>query len=131
MMSGAAGGETMYRIEDTTLITEQGSITFETPIREVVEIKGILVVRLALMRRADDVNNVYGVKDGAIIWRVQPLTEFNPVLLDPVYPQWTPFTGIEVYDEDPDFIFGVAFDGFAYLIDPADGKIIKCVCWVK
>lgn len=121
----------MYQIEDNILTTQQGALVFAMPIWRVIEIRGILVVLLKVEGRADDVNNVYGVKDGAIIWRVQPLTEFDPRLLHSGGPLWEPFTMIKVYKDEPEFIYGVTFGGFAYLINPVDGKIVRFVCWMK
>ena len=96
------------RYINNILNTNNKIIEFEHSIEKIIEIDDILVVLLDLDPLNDDIiNNVYGVKDGSIIWQVEDarnifvdspisysytlarLTENNTILL-------TDFNGIEV-----------------------------------
>ena len=126
----------MYRIEENHLITEPGVISFQLPIAHVMEIRGILVVILKIKLHADNLDNLFGVKDGKIIWRVQSQLEFKPyVWSGPSIPlgesKGNPYSGIDIYDKDPSLIIATEACGFRYLIDPTNGEIVGEESWVK
>ena len=126
----------MYRIEENQLVTEQGVISFQLPIAHVMEIRGILVVILKIKLHADNLDNLFGVKDGKIIWRVQPQYEFNPFVWSGAFTpvgesKGNPYGGIDIYKKDPSLIIAADTCGFRYLIDPATGKIVGEESWVK
>ena len=126
----------MYRIEENQLVTEQGVISFQLPIAHVLEIRGILVVVLKIKLNADNLDNVFGVKDSKIIWRVQPQLEFKPYIWSGAFTplgesKGNPYSDIDIYKKDPSLIIAVDACGFRYLIDPATGKIVGEESWVK
>lgn len=121
----------MHRIEGCFLVTDQGTIPFSSPIAEAIEIRGVTVVRLELYNTAMDIRNVYGIANGQILWQIQELTDYNPLLIDPLLSQWEPYTGIEVYDKNSALLLGTSCGGFRYLIDPMSGKIVGEESWVK
>lgn len=65
----------MFQINDTMLITDGGILYFSNPIDEVLEVGETIVVRLEIMGQGADINNIYGVKGGHIIWQVQDMRE--------------------------------------------------------
>ena len=126
----------MYQIKENQLITEQGIVQFPHSIYSAMEIKGVIVVILACWSEPDDLDNMYGVKDGKIIWRVQPQLEFKPYIWSgPFTPlgesKANPYSDIDIYKKDPSLIIAVDACGFRYLIDPATGKIVGEESWVK
>ena len=59
----------MYQIQENRLLTEFGAVEFRNRIKKVIEWRNIIIVRLEIMGDAEDNDNVYGVKDGKILWR--------------------------------------------------------------
>ena len=126
----------MFRIDEKRLITDQGTVQFPQFIYNAIEIKGVIAVVLTRWTEPDDLDNVFGVKDSKIIWRVQPQLEFKPYIWSgPFTPlgesKGNPYCGIDIYKKDPSLIIAVDADGFRYLIDPATGKIVGEESWVK
>ena len=126
----------MYQIQENRLLTEFGAVDFRNRIKKVIEWRNIIIVRLEIMGDAEDNDNVYGVKDGKILWRVQPQYEFKPYIWSAGFTplgqsKGNPYGGIDIYSKDPAFIIATDVAGFRYLIDPATGKIVGEESWVK
>ena len=110
------------------LIIDGREVRFKYNIRQVVEFDNAVVVRLEVKARDDDINNVYGVKDGKIAWRVQDMLEYNPDYA-PFMPN--PYTYIKVYEKDPGVVLAGTIQGFTFLINPNNGRIIGTESWEK
>ena len=115
-------------IEGNILRVGDKSIEFQHEIKTIIEIGDYIIVRLLVDGKKDDYNNIYGVKDEKIDWRVQDMLEYNencaPFLPDP-------YIGIRVYDKDESLIIATTFGGFRMLIDPQTGKIVGEESWVR
>ena len=126
----------MYQVHENCLVTEHGAVKFRNRIKKVIEWRDIIIVRLEIMGNIEDNDNVYGVKDGKIIWRVQPQYEFKPYIWSAGFTplgqsKGNPYGGIDIYSKDPALIIATDVAGFRYLIDPATGKIVGEESWVK
>ena len=126
----------MFRIDEKRLITDQGTDQFPQFIYNAIEIKGVIAVVLTRWTEPDDLDNVFGVKDSKIIWRVQPQLEFKPYIWSGAFTplgesKGNPYSDIDIYKKDPSLIIAVDACGFRYLIDPATGKIVGEESWVK
>ena len=126
----------MYQVHENCLVTEHGAVEFRNRIKKVLEWRDIVIVRLEIMGDTEDNDNVYGIKDGKIIWRVQPQYEFKPYIWSGAFTplgesKGNPYCGIDIYKKDPSLIIAVDACGFRYLIDPATGKIVGEESWVK
>ena len=121
----------MYRVEGCLLETEYGAITFATPVRQVIEVKGVLIVRLGLMGREDDINNVYGVQNGQIKWRIQDKRLYNPNYADPLLPQWDPYVLCRPFEDDKTLFLGTTFHGECFRIDSRTGLIVGYEGWFR
>ena len=121
----------MYQVHENCLVTEHGAVEFRNRIKKVIKWRDIVIVRLEIMGDVEDNNNVYGVKDGKIIWRIQEQAEFNPLVNLPLLPQFRPYGDIDIYKKDRNLIIATDVTGFRYLIDPATGKIVGEESWVK
>jgi len=115
-------------IEDNLLIIDGVQVCLSYKIKEFVRFNNVIVVRLEVAARDDDINNIYGVIDGKIAWRVQDMLEFNPDYA-PFMPN--PYTYIEVYEKNPEVLLASTFRGFRFLINPHNGKIVGTESWVK
>ncbi len=73
-------------------------------------------------------NRIYGIRDGKIVWQVQDMLEYNPDYA-PFMPN--PYTYIKVYDKDPGVVLATSGEGFRFLINPNNGRIIGTESWVK
>ncbi|MBP1758907.1 MAG: hypothetical protein H6Q61_1156 [Firmicutes bacterium] len=113
---------------DNILMIDGVEILFKYKITKFAEINNVVVVRLEMRSRDDDINNIYGVIDGKIAWRVQDMLEFNPDYA-PFAPN--PYTGIRIYDKNPELIIATSWGGFRFLINPNNGKIVGTESWVK
>ena len=126
----------MYQVHENCLVTEHGAVEFRNRIKKVLEWRDIVIVRLEIMGDTEDNDNVYGIKDGKIIWRVQPQYEFKPYIWSAGFTplgqsKGNPYGGIDIYSKDPALIIATDVAGFRYLIDPATGKIVGEESWVK
>ncbi len=65
------------------LIIDGTEVHFKYNIRQALEFDNAVVVWLEVKARDDDINNVYGVIDGKIAWRVQDMLEYNPTSISP------------------------------------------------
>jgi len=113
---------------DNILVIDGVEIPFKYKITKFIEINNVVAVRLEVRRRTDDINNIYGVIDGKIAWRVQSMQEYNSA-----YDlSWhDPYTRIDVYDKNPELIIATTFGGYRFLINPHNGKIVGKESWVK
>lgn len=115
-------------ILNNVLIVDGVEVRLKYNIREYAQIDNVVAVRLEMRARDDDINNIYGVIDGKIAWRVQDILEYNenyaPFLPDP-------YTWIEIYDENPALFIATTFGGFRFLIDPKTGRIVGRESTVK
>ncbi len=118
----------MNIIEGNILKIDGCAIEFKYDIREFVTIGAYTTVRLAITIRDDYTNNIYGVKDGKIVWRVQDMLEYDENYA-PFAPD--PYAGIRVYNRDESLIIATTGYGFRVLIDPITGKIVGKESWVK
>lgn len=114
--------------EGNRLVIDGIEIKFRFEIREYLEYNDFVVVRLAMRTDKDSENNIYGVIDGEIAWRVQDMLEYNKNCA-PFIPD--PYVGIDVYDKDKKLVIATTFAGFRYLINPNNGRIIGEESWVK
>lgn len=121
----------MFRYEDCTLVTEYGAVSFETPIRQAIEIGGVFIVCLGLMGREDDLNNIYGVKDGEIVWRVQDQRMYNPDFADPHLSPRALYGLIGPLENGSNLFFGTTGYGDCFRIDSQTGKIVGYEGWFK
>ncbi len=115
-------------IEDNVLIVDDIKVHLKYKIKKFVQLRDVIVVRLEIAARDDDINNIYGVIDGRVAWRVQDMLEFNPDYA-PFVPD--PYTGIRIYDKNPELIIATSGGGFRFLINPHNGKIVGTESWVK
>ena len=124
------GGREMKNISiaDNVLVIDGVEVHLKYKIKEFVEIKNVVAVRLEVAARDDDINSIYGVIDGKIAWRVQDMLEYNPDYA-PFLPN--PYTYIEVYEKDPEVILASSFRGFRFLINPNNGKIVGTESWER
>ena len=113
---------------ENRLIIDGLEVRFRYNIKQFVEFDNAVVVRLEMKARDDDINNVYGVVDGKIAWRVQDMLEYDKNCA-PFVPD--PYTGIRVYEKDRNIIVATTFQGFRFLINPHNGRIIGTESWVK
>ena len=113
---------------DNILVIDGVEIPFKYKITKFIEINNVVAVRLEVRRRTDDINNIYGVIDGKIAWRVQDMLEFNPDYA-PFMPN--PYTYIEIYEKDPELLLATSWGGVRFLINPHNGKIVGTESWVK
>ena len=95
---------------DNVLVIDGVEIPFQYKITKFVQINNVVVVRLEMRSRADDINNIYGVIDSKIASRVQDMLEFNPDYA-PFVPN--PYTYIEIYEKDPELILATSWGGVA------------------
>ena len=121
----------MHEVQDRFLVTEQGTISFAKPIRQAIEINGVIIVRLGLVGRADSGDNVYGVENGQIIWRVQDKVLYNPNYADPNLPQQDPYTLIGPLEGSDNLFWGTTGYGDCFRIDSQTGKIVGYKGWFK
>ncbi|MEG1995866.1 MAG: hypothetical protein RR255_05600 [Bacilli bacterium] len=115
-------------INDNRLIIDGFEVLFKHEIKEFVEIGEVVVVRLGIKCRDDDINNIYGVIDGKIAWRVQDMLEYN-INCKPFLPD--PYTAISIYKKDPGLIIANTSEGYRMLINPTNGKIVGEESWTK
>ena len=115
-------------IDNGVLVIDGKRIKSKYDVTHYVVIGEVVVVRLKCEGRKDDINNVYGVKDGKIAWRVQDMLEYNPDYA-PFMPN--PYTYIKVYEKDPGIVLAGTFQGFTFLINPNNGRIIGTESWEK
>ena len=113
---------------DNILMIDGVEILFKYKVTKFVEINNVVVIRLEMRSRADDINNIYGVIDGKIAWRVQDQLEFNPEYTI-FFPD--PYVMIRIYDKNPELIIATTFGGYRFLINPNNGKIVGTESWVK
>ena len=121
----------MYQINNNRLLVNGNVLTFDREIIKAIELNGIVAVLIGFRGLIEENNNVYGVKDGKIIWRIQEQAEFNPLVNLPLLPQFRPYGDIDIYQKDRNLIIATDGTGFRYLIDPATGKIVGEESWVK
>lgn len=97
-------------------------------VTEFVVVKAVVVARLECKHREDDKNNIYGIINGRVAWRVQDMLEYDPDLK-----LFMPnsYTYIEKYDKDAGLILATTFQGFRFLINPHNWRIIGTESWVK
>lgn len=122
----------MYIIENNAIQVDEKNFKFSKMIKHAVELKGVVVVRLELMGVNDDINNLYGIKDGAVIWQVQDTRAYDP---NPIrnHPRFAhdPYSGVGVYDKNPELLIATSVQGYRYLINPENGQIVGEESWVK
>ena len=110
------------------LVINDIEVHLKYKIKEFIQINNVVIVRLKVACRDDDVNNIYGIINGKIAWRVQDMMEYN-VNCEPFVPD--PYSGIDVYEKDPNLIVGTTSYGFRMLINPLHGKIVGEDGWTK
>lgn len=115
-------------IENGVLVIDGKVIKLKYEVTHYTVIDDVVVVRLRCAARDDDINNIYGIKDGKIAWRVQDMLEYDKNCA-PFMPD--PYTGISAYDKDRSIIIATTSEGFRFLINPNNGRIIGTESWVK
>ncbi len=102
--------EMSYKIEGKILITEQGKIEFPDEITKVLPCDDVLAVTIKITPESPTSKNLYGVKDGKIIWRADSI-----------------ILGGGTYDISrfEDGILKVWIYDYTVHIDPATGKILE------
>ena len=103
-------------------------IEFEEEIERTVDMGTVVVVLTIPQRGYMTDNRIYGIKDGKIAWRVQDMLEYDKNCA-PFMPD--PYTGIRVYDKDKSIVIATTSEGFRFLINPNNGRIIGTESWVK
>lgn len=105
-----------YTIHGNDIIHENGSsVHFEFPIKELVDVEGILVVVLAIPPKIIYQNNGFAVKDGKLLWQVES---------DPRIPPSARNLYIGVAAEKGELFF-VNYLGYIDVVDINTGKIIR------
>ena len=114
--------------EENRLYMDGKEISFKYDIREFIVINDSIIVRLSVRRRDDDINNIYCVRNGKIAWRVQDILEYDPgyEIFGP-----DPYSGIDVYEGNPNLAVGTTGEGYRFVIDPKNGNIVERDGWVK
>lgn len=109
-------------------VNASAPIEFEEEIERTVDMGSVVVVLTMPAHGYTTANRIYGVKDGKIAWRVQDMLEYNPD-----YAPFMPnsYTYIKVYDKDPGVVLAGTFQGFTFLINPNNGRIIGTESWEK
>lgn len=102
-----------YSIKGSRLVFGDGTeITFSIDIDKVVEVANVLLVLLVFPPDAGMNENVYGVKDGKVLWQVEPRDTLHA---------FAPYSGVIVRGCDVTLYGG---DGVDIYIDVQTGKFI-------
>ncbi|MEG1995865.1 MAG: hypothetical protein RR255_05595 [Bacilli bacterium] len=115
-------------INDGVLVIDEKEVRFKYNVTHFVVVNDIVVVRLGCASRKDDINNIYGVIDGKIAWRVQDMLEYD-INYKPFFPD--PYSGIDQYVKEPSLLVGTTSNGFKVLINPNNGKIVGKDGWCR
>lgn len=114
--------------ENKLMLNSSDEIIFDEEIYQVIEIEEVVVVLTMPQKTRVTANRIYGVIDGKVAWRVQDILDFNPDY-EPFLPE--PYSGINVYEKNPEIIIATTVGGFRFLINPHNGKIVGTESWVK
>lgn len=104
-----------YSIENGILrLDESVEVRFDWPVREAIEVDGVIVVRTESPPGRINNRNVYGVLlDGNVVWRVQPVAT--------VYED-SPF--VSLIHQGENVVLG-NWDGMEIVIDARTGKEVS------
>ena len=103
-------------------------IYFDEDVYQIIDVEVAIAVLTMPQRGRVTKDRIYGLIDDKIAWQVQDLVEYNLDYL-PFAPD--PYSGIDVYEEDPRLVVGTTWQGFRMLIDPQTGKIVGTDGWTK
>lgn len=121
-----------FCIDDNYLELEGKRLVFHEKIACVIEIDDAIIV--LLLPPADistcENNNVYGVINGEIAWRIQDACAIFPQIAS-LCPNGTCYTMIKPYEKDPTKLLATEFMGTQYVINPANGVVLDTAGWVK
>ena len=94
-------------------------IAFKQNIESVLETKGHVIVLLDIPNDDDTIDNIFALDlNGKKIWRVQPISEYNPNIS-----QFSPYVGMALLENGN--ITATNYFGMSYEISITDGKILS------
>lgn len=105
-------------------------VEFEDEIEAVLDYNDVVVVLTVPEHGHYKPENVYGVKDNQLIWRVQELEDYRGREVSERFAH-QPYGSIRMYDKDPRLVIATTGYGLRFLIDPHTGKIVGEESWVK
>ena len=106
-----------YTVLNNVLEVGETYVNFLYPIRDVKEINDKFIVLLDIPQKDNIVDNWYAVNnEGAVVWRVQHLSEVYPL------ERMLPYEQIIITEQE---IRAIDFYGRCYFIDSSNGKILK------
>ncbi len=106
-----------YKLSENKLITYNFQIEFKHKINKVELINDIYLVMLEIPKGSKEVDNLYGVKNGKILWRIQSVGEaFN-------IPQNTPYISLKILNSEKAQV--TSFFGMRYTVEILSGRLLE------
>ncbi len=104
------------KFEKNVLYVNNKKIVFDYNIEEVVETSGILIVLLDIPTKDNTVDNVYGIANDNIIWRIQSYLEIDPHFKQTSY--------VHIKKKEDNKMIVVDFCGCRFIVNSLNGKIV-------
>ena len=114
-------------IQGKRITINQKTIDFEHEVDQTIDLDKVVIVMTTW--RYDNPNNIFGVINGEIAWRVQDILEYYNLNSSPFAPD--SYTTVYVYSKDTNLVIATSGNGFRFLINPHNGKIVGMESWVK